>query len=47
MVDSVILAIGNPLGTDLLAAYLKDAEPPIGVAKAVSLVQGLAVLELP
>lgn len=47
MADAAILAIGNSLVTDLLEAYLEDAEPPIGVAKAVSLVQGLAVLELP
>ncbi len=42
-----ILVVGNPLGSDLIEAYLKDAQPPIEVAKATSIAQALAVLESP
>jgi two-component system, NarL family, nitrate/nitrite response regulator NarL len=42
-----ILVVGNPLGSDLIEAYLKDISPPIEVAKATSVAQALAVLELP
>lgn len=42
-----IIVVGDALVSDLIEAYLLGAEPPIGVIKATSAAQALAVLESP
>lgn len=42
-----VLVVANPLGTDLIAAYLSDVDPSIGVVKAASMAQAEANLEAP
>lgn len=42
-----VLVVANPLVTDLIEAYLGKTNPPIGVVKAASVAQALAVIEAP
>ena len=44
---ATIIVVGDALVSDLIEAYLHGAKPPIGVIKATSVAQALAVLESP